>query len=77
MLYTAPSGAVQVALLWIGVVGCWMFPRNRTLVVLALIIPGLVGNILLLKLSVDSGWGMIVSSWLVCAFPSFDSLVSD
>ncbi|KAH8681711.1 major facilitator superfamily transporter [Xylariales sp. PMI_506] len=64
MLYTAPSGAVQVLLLWIGVVGCWVFPRNRTLVVLALIIPPLVGSVLLLKLSVQSGWGMIVASWL-------------
>lgn len=65
MLYTAPSGAVQVLLLWIGVAGCWMFPRNRTLVVVALIIPPLVGTVLLLKLSTESGWGMIVASWLV------------
>ncbi|KAI4603818.1 hypothetical protein KJ359_003638 [Pestalotiopsis sp. 9143b] len=64
MLYTAPSGAVQVLVLWIGVVGCWLFPRNRTLVVMALIIPPLVGTVLLLKLSTDSGWGMIVASWL-------------
>ncbi|KAK8023314.1 hypothetical protein PG991_006553 [Apiospora marii] len=64
MLYTAPSGAAQVLLLWIGVAGCWLFPNNRTLVVLALIIPPFVGNILLLKLSLDSGWGMIISSWL-------------
>ncbi|KAK7916899.1 hypothetical protein PG985_010507 [Apiospora marii] len=55
MLYTAPSGAAQVLLLWIGVAGCWLFPNNRTLVVLALIIP---------PLSLDSGWGMIISSWL-------------
>ncbi|KAK8068545.1 hypothetical protein PG996_007657 [Apiospora saccharicola] len=64
MLYTAPSGAAQVLLLWIGVAGCWLFPNNRTLVVLALIIPPFIGNVLLLKLSLDSGWGMIVSSWL-------------
>lgn len=69
MLYTAPSGAAQVLLLWVGVAGCWLFPTNRTLVVLALIIPPFVGNVLLLKLSLDSGWGMIVSSWLVS--PSF------
>lgn len=67
MLYTAPSGAVQVLVLWIGVVGCWLFPRNRTLVVMALIVPPLVGTVLLLKLSTDSGWGMIVASWLVSA----------
>lgn len=64
MLYTAPSGAVQILLLWIGVVGCWFFPRNRTHVVLALIIPPLIGNVLLLKLSLDAGWGMIAASWL-------------
>lgn len=69
MLYTAPSGAVQVALLWIGVGLCWIFPKDRTLIVLALIIPPLVGNVLLMKLSLDSGWGMIAASWLVC-FPS-------
>jgi hypothetical protein len=64
MLYTAPSGAVQVTFLWIGVLACWIFPRNRTLVVLALILPPLAGNVLLLKLSLDSGWGMIAASWL-------------
>ena len=37
MLYTAPSGAVQILLLWIGVAGCWLFPKNRTLVCLVLI----------------------------------------
>lgn len=67
MLYTAPSGAVQVLVLWIGVAGCWLFPRNRTLVILVLIIPPLVGTVLLLKLSTDAGWGMIVASWLVSA----------
>ncbi|KAG9204313.1 hypothetical protein G6514_001387 [Epicoccum nigrum] len=64
MLYTAPSGAVQILLLWIGVLGCWLFPHNRTHVVLALIIPPLIGNVLLLKLSLDAGWGMIAASWL-------------
>ncbi|KAJ9145006.1 Pantothenate transporter [Pleurostoma richardsiae] len=64
MLYTAPSGAVQIALVWIGVLGCTIFPRNRTLVALALVIPPLVGNALLLRLSLNAGWGMIASSWL-------------
>lgn len=67
MLYTAPSGAIQVAFLWVGVFMCWMFPRDRTLVVLVLIIPPLIGNVLLLKLSLDSGWGMIAASWMVCS----------
>ncbi|KAJ3954395.1 hypothetical protein N0V92_009115 [Colletotrichum tropicale] len=56
MLYTAPSGAVQIGMLWIGVCGCMMFPKHRTLVALVLILPPLAGNILLLKLSTDAGW---------------------
>lgn len=73
VLYTAPSGASQVFLLWIGVAGCWLFkqPYASGLVVLALIIPPFVGNALLLKLALDSGWGMIVASWLVSFW--FDS----
>jgi MFS family permease len=65
MLYTAPSGAVQIALLWIGVGLCHLFPRQRTLVVLVLIIPPLIGNVFLMKLDVGAGWGLIVASWLV------------
>jgi hypothetical protein len=61
----APSGAVQVLLLWVGVLGCMWFPNNRTYVALALVIPPLIGTVLLLKLSLDAGWGMIASSWLV------------
>ncbi|KAK1963019.1 major facilitator superfamily transporter [Colletotrichum sublineola] len=64
MLYTAPSGAVQIGMLWIGVCGCMLFPKNRTLVALVLIIPPLAGNVLLMKLSTDSGWGMIAASWI-------------
>lgn len=65
LLYTAPSGAVQIAMLWIGVVGCVVFPRNRTYIALALVIPPLIGCVFLLKLSPDAQWGMIVASWLV------------
>lgn len=65
MLYTAPSGAVQVGMLWIGVALCWLFPRNRTLVVCALIIPPVIGNVLLIELPLESRWGIIVSAWLV------------
>ncbi|KAF5262986.1 hypothetical protein FOXYS1_6260, partial [Fusarium oxysporum] len=42
MLYTAPSGAVQIGLLWIGVGLCTLFPQQRSLVVLVLIIPPLI-----------------------------------
>lgn len=65
MLYTAPSGAVQILFIWIGVLGCYLFPNNRSLIVMILVIVPLVGNILLLKLSLSSGWGMIIASWLV------------
>ncbi|KAI0469788.1 major facilitator superfamily transporter [Xylariaceae sp. FL0804] len=75
MLYTAPSGAVQVLLLWIGVAGCFIFPRNRCAVVLALCIPPLVGNVLLLKLSVSAGWGMIVASWLASCITAVMSIL--
>lgn len=64
MLYLAPSGAVQVAMLWIGVAACVMFPHNRTYVALALVIPPLIGTVLLLQLSLDAGWGLIASAWL-------------
>lgn len=65
LLYTAPSGAVQVAFLWMGVFSCWLFPQNRTLVCMAFIIPPLVGSVLLMRLTVEAGWGMIASAWLV------------
>jgi hypothetical protein len=64
MLYTAPSGAVQIAMLWIGVLGCVLLPRNRTIVALALIIPPIIGNVFLLKLDVNAGWGLIVAAWI-------------
>lgn len=65
MLYTAPSGAVQIALLWVGTGLVMIFPRQRTFIVLALIIPPLVGTIFLLKLDLSSQWGLIVAAWVV------------
>ncbi|PYH56941.1 pantothenate transporter [Aspergillus niger CBS 101883] len=64
MLYTSPSGAVQIVAIWIGVLGCQLLPNNRSLVVILLSIPPLIGNVLLLKLPLTTGWGLIVSSWL-------------
>ncbi|KAH9907422.1 major facilitator superfamily transporter [Xylariomycetidae sp. FL2044] len=64
MLYTAPSGAVQIAMLWVGVGACWLFPNNRTWVVLGLFIPPVVGTALLLRLDLSAGWAVIGSSWL-------------
>ncbi|KAH8697810.1 putative allantoate permease [Talaromyces proteolyticus] len=70
LLYGSPSGALQILFIWISVLGCFLFPKNRCAVVMVLIIPPLVGNILLLKLPLAAGWGVIVASWLA-------SLISD
>ncbi|KAE8152993.1 major facilitator superfamily domain-containing protein [Aspergillus avenaceus] len=64
MLFTAPSGAVQIVFVWIGMLLCALLPKNRCIVVMILSIPPLVGNILLLKLPLSASWAMIVSSWL-------------
>ncbi|PYI00506.1 MFS general substrate transporter [Aspergillus sclerotiicarbonarius CBS 121057] len=64
MLCTSPSGAVQILAIWVGIFGCFILPRNRCVVVIFLTIPPLIGNILLLKLPISAGWGLIMSSWL-------------
>lgn len=69
MLYTAPSGAVQMLFLWIGVALCWIFPEDRTFVAMVMCIPPLAANVVLMKLSVEAGWGTIVSAWLVSEVP--------
>ncbi|KAL5002725.1 major facilitator superfamily domain-containing protein [Aspergillus recurvatus] len=77
MLYTAPSGAVQVALLWIGMLLCYILPRQRTIVVVLLCIPPIIGNILMLVLPLSAGWGVIVSAWLAsCITASWSILLS-
>ncbi|KAK9860311.1 hypothetical protein MYU51_010795 [Penicillium brevicompactum] len=77
MLYTAPSGAVQIVLLWIGAGLVYLFPNQRTLIVLALIIPPLIGTVFLMKLDVSAQWGLIVASWLAsCITASMTILLS-
>ncbi|KAJ5832767.1 hypothetical protein N7474_001078 [Penicillium riverlandense] len=77
MLYTAPSGAVQITLLWIGTALVFFFPRQRTLVVLALIVPPFIGCVFLLKLTVSAEWGLIVAAWLSsCITASMSVLLS-
>ncbi|KAJ6184975.1 hypothetical protein N7519_006276 [Penicillium mononematosum] len=77
MLYTAPSGAVQVVFLWIGAGLVFIFPNQRTLVVLVLIIPPLIGTVFLMKLDVTAQWGLIVASWLSsCITASMTPLLS-
>ncbi|OHF04260.1 major facilitator superfamily transporter [Colletotrichum orchidophilum] len=75
MLYTAPSGAVQIGLLWIGVCGCMLFPKQRSLVALVLILPPLIGNVLLMKLSTSAGWGMIAASWIASCITAVWSIL--
>ncbi|RMZ27283.1 hypothetical protein D0859_08659 [Hortaea werneckii] len=64
LLNTAPSGAVQIAMLWLGILCCTLLPKNRTFVAMALCIPPLIGNVFLMKLTADDGWGMIVAAWI-------------
>lgn len=52
-------------MIWIGVLACAFFPRNRSAVALVLMIPPFVGCILLLKLTESAEWGVIVAAWLV------------
>ncbi|PYH43758.1 MFS general substrate transporter [Aspergillus saccharolyticus JOP 1030-1] len=75
MLYTAPSGAVQMLAIWISLAGCYLLPQNRCLVVMVMTIPPLVGNILLLKLPLSAGWALIVASWLASCLPNILALV--
>lgn len=75
MLYTAPSGAVQGLMIWVGVLGCYLFPRNRCAVILGLIILPFVGNILLFRLSEAAGWGLIVASWLASCISTIMSVM--
>lgn len=65
MLYTSPSGALQALMIWVGVLGCYLFPRNRCAIILGLTIPPFAGNILLFRLPASSrgNWGLIVASW--------------
>ncbi|CAI7657862.1 unnamed protein product [Penicillium discolor] len=65
MLFTSPSGAVQIVAIWVGVIACIVLPNKRCLVIIFLAIPPLIGNVLLLKLPLTNQWGLIVCSWLV------------
>ncbi|KAJ5900941.1 MFS general substrate transporter [Penicillium subrubescens] len=75
MLYTAPSGAVQIALLWVGTSLVFFFPRQRTLVILVLILPPFIGTIFLYKLDTSAGWGLIVASWVASCITATMSIL--
>ncbi|CAM1501341.1 Fc.00g105030.m01.CDS01 [Cosmosporella sp. VM-42] len=51
--------------------------KQRALVIIVLTIPPIVGNVLLLKLPLSAGWGVIVSAWLAsCISASMTVLLS-
>ncbi|KAH6957749.1 membrane transporter [Ilyonectria sp. MPI-CAGE-AT-0026] len=63
MLYTSPSGAVQITFIWIAIGFCYLWPNHRCAVVIGLTIVPMIGIVLLFLLPL-SGWGMIAASWL-------------
>ncbi|ETS79376.1 hypothetical protein PFICI_09229 [Pestalotiopsis fici W106-1] len=63
LIYNSPAGAVQILAIWAGVIACKLFPRNRCLVVVGLIMVPIAGCIMLLTLPFQ-GWPIIVGSWL-------------
>ena len=65
MLYTSPSGAVQIGFVWVGILFCYLWPNRRCAILIGLTIVPLTGVILLFALPLTAGWGMIVASWLV------------
>lgn len=75
LLYGTPSGAVQIAFIWVGIGGCWFFPNRRCLIVMLLCIVPLVGCICLAVLPETAGWGVIVASWLACVISSQFSIL--
>lgn len=75
MEYGAPSGAVQLAAIWIGVAALHFFPKQRVIVISLLILIPIVGNIMLLVLRERGGWGVIVGAWLGSCITSFYSIL--
>lgn len=65
MLYTSPSGAVQIVFVWISLAFVYLWPNHRCAIVIGLTIVPLTGIILLFVLPLSAGWGMIIASWLV------------
>lgn len=65
MLYTSPSGAVQIVFVWISLAFVYLWPNRRCAIVIGFTIVPLTGIILLFVLPLSAGWGMIIASWLV------------
>jgi MFS family permease len=63
LLYGAPSGAVQIAFIWVSVGLCTILKRRALSIMLIGLVP-LTGSILLFVLPDENSWGIIVASWL-------------
>lgn len=72
--YGAPSGAVQLIAIWVGVALCYKWPDQRCLIIMFLTLVPIVGNILLLALPEENHWAGIVGSWLGSCITSFMSI---
>ncbi|KAF9889887.1 hypothetical protein FE257_006759 [Aspergillus nanangensis] len=75
MLYTCPSGAVQVVSVWISFILCGIWPNNRCAIAIVLTIVPLLGIILLFALPLTVGWGMVVASWLASVMSNIISIL--
>ncbi|KIW80707.1 hypothetical protein Z517_07323 [Fonsecaea pedrosoi CBS 271.37] len=75
MLYTSPSGAVQIFFIWVGIALCFIWPNRRCCIIVGLVMIPLTGIILLFTLPLTAGWGMIVASWLASVISNIFSLV--
>ncbi|KAE8406888.1 MFS general substrate transporter [Aspergillus pseudonomiae] len=75
MLYTSPSGAIQIIFVWVGIIFCWLWPNRRCAIVIGLCIVPLTGIVLLFALPLSAGWGMIVASWLASVISNVFSIL--
>ncbi|KAJ5807978.1 major facilitator superfamily domain-containing protein [Penicillium riverlandense] len=75
MLYTSPTGAVQIVFIWVGIFLCYLWPNRRCAITIGLTIVPLTGIILLFVLPLSAGWGMIVASWLASVISNIFSIL--
>lgn len=72
--YGLPAGAIQLICIWAGVAATRIFPKERCLIIMGLILVPLAGNIVLLALPASNHWGAIVGAWLGSCITSFMSV---
>jgi ACS family allantoate permease-like MFS transporter len=63
MLVGLPSGAVSIALIWVGALGPTLFPNMRCVIGVFVASMPLIGTVLLLVLPASNAWGIVVSTW--------------